>query len=32
MPEFLSTHPEPANRIKAINRHMAKAMSYYGKV
>jgi predicted Zn-dependent protease len=28
-PEFLSTHPEPANRIKAINRHMDKAMTYY---
>ena len=32
MPEFLSTHPEPVNRIKAINRHMMKAMGYYGKV
>lgn len=32
MPEFLSTHPEPANRIKAINRHMAKALEYYGEI
>lgn len=32
MPEFLSTHPEPANRIKAINRHMTKAMEYYSKI
>jgi len=29
MPEFLSTHPEPANRINALNRHMAKAVGYY---
>jgi predicted Zn-dependent protease len=29
-PEFLSTHPNPANRIKELNRHMAKALTYYG--
>jgi predicted Zn-dependent protease len=29
MPEFLSTHPDPANRIKDINKHMAKALTYY---
>lgn len=28
-PEFLSTHPDPTNRIEALNRHMAKAMEYY---
>jgi|SRR5512133_1667140 predicted Zn-dependent protease len=28
-PEFLSTHPEPANRINALNRKMNKAMQYY---
>ncbi len=28
-PELLSTHPDPANRIKAINKHMGKAMEYY---
>lgn len=28
-PEFLSTHPAPANRINDLNRHMAKAMEYY---
>ncbi len=29
MPEFLSTHPEPANRIRDLNKHMPKAMEYY---
>ena len=28
-PEFLSTHPEPQNRIKAMTRKMNKAMEYY---
>jgi predicted Zn-dependent protease len=28
-PEFLSTHPDPAARIKAMNRNMNKAMQYY---
>lgn len=31
-PEFLSTHPEPANRIKELNRHMPKALEYYAAV
>ena len=29
MPEFLSTHPEPANRIRDLNKHMPKAIEYY---
>jgi predicted Zn-dependent protease len=28
-PEFLSTHPDPENRIKDLNHHMSKAMQYY---
>lgn len=28
-PEFLSTHPDPSNRIEDINRHMPKALAYY---
>jgi len=28
-PEFLSTHPDPSNRIDDLNRHMPKAMEYY---
>lgn len=28
-PEFLSTHPDPSNRIEDLNRHMPKAMEYY---
>jgi predicted Zn-dependent protease len=28
-PEFLSTHPDPANRIQALKRKMNKAMQYY---
>jgi len=28
-PEFLSTHPDPANRINNLNRIMPKAMEYY---
>ena len=28
-PEFLSTHPDPANRIENLNRIMPKAMEYY---
>jgi len=28
-PEFLSTHPDPTNRIENLNRLMPKAMEYY---
>ena len=28
-PEFLSTHPDPSNRIKDLEQHMPKAMEYY---
>ena len=28
-PEFLSTHPEPSNRIANLEAHMPKAMEYY---
>jgi predicted Zn-dependent protease len=28
-PEFLSTHPDPENRIKDLNANMNKAMQYY---
>lgn len=28
-PQFLSTHPDPENRIRDINNNMAKAMEYY---
>jgi len=28
-PEFLSTHPDPENRIESLNSHMPKAMEYY---
>lgn len=28
-PEFLSTHPDPANRVQNLNRLMPKAMEYY---
>ena len=28
-PEFLSTHPDPSNRIEDLNRIMPKAMEYY---
>ncbi len=28
-PEFLSTHPDPANRIEHLNQIMPKAMEYY---
>jgi len=28
-PEFLSTHPDPSNRIENLNRLMPKAMEYY---
>jgi len=28
-PEFLSTHPNPENRIDDLNSHMEKAMTYY---
>ena len=30
-PEWLSTHPNPENRIKALNEFMPKAMKYYKK-
>jgi predicted Zn-dependent protease len=29
MPEFLSTHPDPANRIKNMQKNMPKALEYY---
>lgn len=28
-PEFLSTHPAPASRIRDLNKHMTKALEYY---
>jgi len=28
-PEFLSTHPSPANRIADLNADMPKALQYY---
>ncbi len=28
-PEFLSTHPDPGNRIKRLNEIIPKAMQYY---
>lgn len=28
-PEFLSTHPDPSNRIAKLNQHMPKALEYY---
>jgi predicted Zn-dependent protease len=28
-PEFLSTHPDPENRIKDLEKHMKKAMEFY---
>jgi predicted Zn-dependent protease len=28
-PEFLSTHPDPANRIKNMQKNMPKALEYY---
>ncbi|MBR9997671.1 MAG: M48 family metallopeptidase [Cyclobacteriaceae bacterium] len=30
-PEFLSTHPDPENRIDELNKNMDKAMEYYRK-
>jgi predicted Zn-dependent protease len=30
-PEFLSTHPNPEERIKKINKNMNKAMQFYNK-
>jgi predicted Zn-dependent protease len=30
-PEFLSTHPNPENRIEQLNHFMPKALSYYKK-
>lgn len=30
-PEFLSTHPNPDNRIKNLNKKMEKALSYYNQ-
>jgi len=29
MPEFLSTHPHPVNRMKDLEKHMPKALEYY---
>jgi predicted Zn-dependent protease len=29
MPEFLSTHPDPVNRIKDLQKRMPKALEYY---
>ncbi|MFB6320631.1 M48 family metallopeptidase [Saccharicrinis sp. FJH54] len=29
VPEFLSTHPNPENRINNLEKHMEKAMAYY---
>lgn len=29
LPEILSTHPDPGNRIKDLERHMPKALEYY---
>jgi predicted Zn-dependent protease len=28
-PEFLSTHPDPSNRVEQLNRLMPKAVEYY---
>jgi predicted Zn-dependent protease len=28
-PEFISTHPDPENRIKDLQNNMDKAMEYY---
>ncbi len=30
-PEFLSTHPHPGNRINDLQKHMPKALEYYGR-
>jgi len=30
-PQFLSTHPDPSNRIADLNKNMEKAMEYYNK-
>lgn len=30
-PEFLSTHPNPDNRIKDLNKNMKKALEYYNQ-
>lgn len=29
MPEILSTHPDPGNRINGLKKHMPKALEYY---
>lgn len=29
MPEFLSTHPDPSNRIEKLKKYMPKALEYY---
>lgn len=29
MPELLSTHPNPENRIKSLNKNMSEALKYY---
>jgi predicted Zn-dependent protease len=30
-PEFLSTHPDPANRILNLDKWMPKALEYYNQ-
>lgn len=30
-PEFLSTHPDPKNRIRDLEKHMSKALDYYNQ-
>ena len=30
-PEFLSTHPDPSNRVEQLNRLMPKAVEYYNQ-
>ena len=30
-PEFMSTHPSDATRIRQLNEHMAEALTYYHK-
>jgi predicted Zn-dependent protease len=30
-PEFLSAHPDPANRIQNLNKWMPKILEYYNR-